>query len=98
MAERLAKELSTTDGGSGGDGKQPDDEEIRETTFFRLDSLGYRVGQGLAERYVHGFIPLCFHGYFVGCFVVWLLARHFSANRGTDDPAIQAKANTIRAC
>lgn len=52
MAERLARELSTTDGdsGSGGDGKQPDDEEIRETTFFRLDSLGYRVGQGLAER------------------------------------------------
>lgn len=51
MAERLAKELSETDGGSGGgDGKQPDDEEIRETTFFRLDNLGYRVGQGLAER------------------------------------------------
>lgn len=51
MAERLAKELSKTEGGSGcGDGKQPDDEEIRETTFFRLDNLGYRVGQGLAER------------------------------------------------
>lgn len=49
MAERLARELSTADGDSG-DGKQPDDEEIRETTFFRLDSLGYRVGQGLAER------------------------------------------------
>lgn len=46
MAERLAKELSETEGGSG----QPDDEEIRETTFFRLDNLGYRVGQGLAER------------------------------------------------
>lgn len=44
MAERLAKELSSNDG------KQPDDEEVRETTFFRLESLGYRVGQGLAER------------------------------------------------
>lgn len=44
MAERLAKELSTNDG------KQPDDEEVKETTFFRLESLGYRVGQGLAER------------------------------------------------
>lgn len=44
MAERLAKELSTTDD------KQADEEEIRETTFFRLESLGYRVGQGLAER------------------------------------------------
>ena len=43
MAERLAKELST-------DGNQPEDEEIRETTYFRLESLGYRVGQGLAER------------------------------------------------
>lgn len=44
MAERLAKELSTNDD------KQADEEEIRETTFFRLESLGYRVGQGLAER------------------------------------------------
>ena len=44
MAERLAKELASED-------KLPDDEEIRETTFFRLESLGYRVGQGLAERY-----------------------------------------------
>ncbi|OJJ69251.1 hypothetical protein ASPBRDRAFT_658654 [Aspergillus brasiliensis CBS 101740] len=43
MAERLAKELASED-------KIPDDEEIRETTFFRLESLGYRVGQGLAER------------------------------------------------
>lgn len=44
MAERLARELST-------DGKQPDDEEAREAAFFRLESLGYRVGQGLAERF-----------------------------------------------
>lgn len=43
MAERLAKELSTTE-------NEPEDSEIRETTFFRLESLGYRVGQGLAER------------------------------------------------
>jgi hypothetical protein len=29
----------------------PDDEETRrEATFFRLEGLGYRVGQGLAER------------------------------------------------
>lgn len=44
MAERLAKELLT-------DGKQPDDDETTEATFFRLESLGYRVGQGLAERW-----------------------------------------------
>lgn len=43
MAERMAKELVT-------EGKEIEDEEVRETTFFRLESLGYRVGQGLAER------------------------------------------------
>ncbi|KAJ5882185.1 Transport protein particle (TRAPP) component [Penicillium soppii] len=43
MAERMAKELAT-------EGKDMEDEEVREATFFRLESLGYRVGQGLAER------------------------------------------------
>lgn len=43
MAERLTKELAA-------DEKLLDDDEARETTFFRLESLGYRVGQGLAER------------------------------------------------
>lgn len=47
MAERLAKELSDND-------RILEDEEVRETTFFRLESLGYRVGQGLVERYVPG--------------------------------------------
>lgn len=27
-----------------------DDTEMREATFFRLESLGYRVGQGVMER------------------------------------------------
>ncbi|CAI7673829.1 unnamed protein product [Penicillium bialowiezense] len=44
MAERMAKELAT-------EGKDPEDEEVREATFFRLEALGYRVGQGLAERF-----------------------------------------------
>lgn len=43
MAERMARDLAT-------EGKGTEDEEVRETTFFRLESLGYRVGQGLAER------------------------------------------------
>ncbi|KAJ5397267.1 Trafficking protein particle complex subunit 6B [Penicillium cosmopolitanum] len=47
MAERLAKQLSTST-----EETEPEDEEVRESTYFRLDSLGYRVGQGLAERYV----------------------------------------------
>lgn len=32
----------------GEEGK--DEEEIREEVFWRLDSLGYRVGQGMVER------------------------------------------------
>ncbi|KAL2809021.1 PINIT domain-containing protein [Aspergillus granulosus] len=44
MAERLAKDLAADD-------RVLDDDEIKETAFFRLESLGYRVGQGLAERF-----------------------------------------------
>ncbi|KAL2816373.1 transport protein particle component-domain-containing protein [Aspergillus cavernicola] len=44
MAERLAKDLAADD-------RLLDDEEVKETAFFRLESLGYRVGQGLAERF-----------------------------------------------
>lgn len=49
-------EVSTTagDGRSsvGGPGSTPtgQDNETREAVFWRLDGLGYRVGQGLAER------------------------------------------------
>ncbi|KAJ5966031.1 Trafficking protein particle complex subunit 6B [Penicillium waksmanii] len=46
MAERLAKQLSTST-----EETEPEDEEVRESTYFRLDTLGYRVGQGLAERF-----------------------------------------------
>ncbi|KAL4958827.1 transport protein particle component-domain-containing protein [Aspergillus stella-maris] len=44
MAERIAKDLAAED-------RLLDDEETKETAFFRLESLGYRVGQGLAERF-----------------------------------------------
>lgn len=46
MAERIAKDLAA-------DERLLDDEETKETAFFRLESLGYRVGQGLAERCAH---------------------------------------------
>ncbi len=29
-----------------------DEEVYKDAIFFRLDALGYRVGQGLSERYV----------------------------------------------
>lgn len=36
----------------GGSGKKMDEDEERDAVFFRLEMLGYRVGQGLVERYV----------------------------------------------
>ncbi|KAJ5677456.1 Trafficking protein particle complex subunit 6B [Penicillium maclennaniae] len=42
MAERLAKELATNE-------NEPEDEEVRETTYFRLETLGYRTTLQLAD-------------------------------------------------
>lgn len=51
MAERLVQELDVATAPDGKDAaKVLDDEEAREATFFRLETLGYRVGLGLAER------------------------------------------------
>ena len=47
MAYRLASELATP----GQDGvKAVDEDDQREAAFRRLETLGYRVGQGLVER------------------------------------------------
>ena len=47
MAYRLASELATP----GQDGHKPiDEDEQRDAAFRRLETLGYRVGQGLVER------------------------------------------------
>jgi hypothetical protein len=52
MAYRLANEISMRpDGGE----RQIDEEEQREAAFRRLETLGYRVGQGLVERYEYIF-------------------------------------------
>lgn len=43
----------TTAGAVGvGGARKMDEEEEREAVFFRLEMQGYRVGQGLVERYV----------------------------------------------
>lgn len=34
-------------------GKVMDEDEERDAVFYRLETLGYRVGQGLVERYVY---------------------------------------------
>jgi len=41
--------------GNGAGSRRMDEEEERDAVFFRLESLGYRVGQGLVERYVPPF-------------------------------------------
>ena len=46
LADRLATELSA----SASSNEKLDDEEHREAMFYRLETLGYRVGQGLVER------------------------------------------------
>ena len=47
MAYRIASELAVP----GRDGiKLKNEDEQREVAFRRLDTLGYRVGQGLVER------------------------------------------------
>ena len=54
MAFRLADELasSSTTTAKGNEGnKIIDEDEQKEAAFRRLETLGYRVGQGLVERY-----------------------------------------------
>ncbi|KAL9020098.1 MAG: hypothetical protein Q9185_002655 [Variospora sp. 1 TL-2023] len=48
LAHRIAAELSARRKGGS---KTVDEEEQREAALRRLDTLGYRVGQGLLERF-----------------------------------------------
>jgi hypothetical protein len=43
--------------GTTGAGSKMDDDEERDAVFYRLEGLGYRVGQGLVERYVYVMSP-----------------------------------------
>jgi hypothetical protein len=44
---------SVANGAAGStNGRKMDEEEERDAVFFRLEMLGYRVGQGLVERFV----------------------------------------------
>ena len=42
---------ASTVGGSAGAGKVLDEDDERDAVFYRLEMLGYRVGQGLVERF-----------------------------------------------
>ncbi|KAK3989496.1 trafficking protein particle complex subunit 6B [Cladorrhinum sp. PSN332] len=48
MAYRVTNELSTSQTQQTA---QLEEDEEREAVFFRLESIGYRVGQGLVERF-----------------------------------------------
>jgi trafficking protein particle complex subunit 6 len=43
---------SSVAGLTGGSTRKMDEEEERDAVFYRLEMLGYRVGQGLVERWV----------------------------------------------
>lgn len=43
---------SAAGAGGGGTSRKMDEEEERDAVFYRLETLGYRVGQGLVERCV----------------------------------------------
>lgn len=65
FAHRLAEQLTVERSGAD---PQLDEEEQREAAFRRLDGLGYRVGQGLVERFGDPFHSLTkatklMHGY-----------------------------------
>lgn len=46
-----AKGSVVASGSASANGKKMDEEEERDAVFYKLESLGYRVGQGLVERY-----------------------------------------------
>jgi hypothetical protein len=51
-AGSVSTRQGTMAGGVSGMGKEDGDEEERDAVFWRLESLGYRVGLGIVERYV----------------------------------------------
>lgn len=70
-------------GGEVNGGKKMDEDEERDAVFFRLEMLGYRVGQGLVERYVESCLgSLC-----------WLRAEFSRTPVGFG----RAQAETLRA-
>lgn len=54
-ADSVSASVQSTAAGTAAAPKQRgamDEEEERDAVFYRLETLGYRVGQGLVERYV----------------------------------------------
>lgn len=52
-SESVSVTTGAAAGSIAGSKRVMDEEEERDAVFYRLEMLGYRVGQGLVERYVH---------------------------------------------
>ena len=52
VAERRDGAMSASNEAKNGKSRKMDEDEEREAVFYRLEMLGYRVGQGLVERFV----------------------------------------------
>jgi len=48
---RIERDFHAFEGEPGAPGTVMDEEEEREAVFWRLERIGYRVGQGLVERF-----------------------------------------------
>lgn len=55
--EPTARSPTVATNGEEVGGRKMDEDEERDAVFYRLEMLGYRVGQGLVERFVS---LLCF--------------------------------------
>lgn len=86
LAYRVTNELEPSPGSTGGSPASPppgdagtrrlDEEDEREAAAYRLDMLGYRVGQGIVERLV----PLA-HVESLGNIEVLTISPRFSRDR-----------------
>ena len=59
MAYRIANDLALP---SGNGQKEVDEDEQKDVANRKLEALGYRVGQGLVERYTVQFLESFSHG------------------------------------
>lgn len=82
-------------GSAGASGRKMDEEEERDAVFFRLEMLGYRVGQGLVERWVCLLLGLLYFSRVTEALGVWRVGQ---ARRTMADQApITASPATDRA-
>lgn len=61
LTQTISNTAGSTNGAGTGMRGEEEEQEERDAVFYRLEMLGYRVGQGLVERFVflsHLFFPI----------------------------------------